>query len=155
MTTNTKQTILRANAAYLGFAALTAFLFMDLRGVYFGTGPVGRLLGTAPHSAIGFVEAHGLAFVLAIVLWRAPSERFWHLIAAGAELLLGTANLVFWQLFVDGDALVMGYVTTALHWVFVALQLRAAVDAPAGVRLSPAFLPRADVREAQRDRQHR
>jgi 6-phosphogluconate dehydrogenase (decarboxylating) len=34
---------------------------MDLPGVLFGTDPAGRVIANAPHSAIGFVEAHGLA----------------------------------------------------------------------------------------------
>jgi hypothetical protein len=55
--------------------------------------------------------------------------------AAAVHLLLGTANLVFWDVFVTGDALVAGYVTTSLHWVFVGLQLFAAATA------SPADRP--------------
>lgn len=46
-----------------------------------------------------------------------------------AILLLGTANLVFWRFFVVADALAMGYVTTSLHWLFVALELGAAAAA--------------------------
>jgi hypothetical protein len=138
MTPTTKQLVLRGNALYLGIAGTTALLFMDIRGIYFDAGPVSRVIDAAPHSAIGFVEAHGLAIILAVVLWRAASiaARFWHLIAAATELLLGTANLVFWQLFVDGDALVGGYVTTTLHWVFVVAQLTAAVDWRANARLA-------------------
>jgi hypothetical protein len=60
------------------------------------------------------------------LLWRAAPERSWHLAAAAIHVLLGTANLVFWQIFVAGDMLATGYVTTSLHWLFVALQLAAA-----------------------------
>ena len=56
--------------------------------------------------------------------------RSWHLTAAAVHLLLGTANLVFWDIFVAGDALIAGYVTTSLHWLFVGLQLFAATTAP-------------------------
>ncbi len=136
MTTTIKQRILRANALYLGIAAVAGFLFMDLRGLIFDSGPVSHVVGAAPHSAIGFVEAHGLAFILAIILWRVPPERFWHLTALGAEVLLGTCNLVFWQIFIAGDALGAGYVTTTLHWVFVAAQLAAAVDSRVAFRLA-------------------
>jgi hypothetical protein len=62
-------------------------------------------------------------------LWRAETSRTWHLTAAAVHVLLGTANLVFWQLFIAGDMLTVGYVTTALHWLFVALQLAAAASA--------------------------
>jgi hypothetical protein len=123
MTSNTRRNILRANALYIGTAAFVAF-FADIRAVLYGVGPLGRVLAAVPDSAIGFVEAHGLAFILAVLLWRgaAVATKSWHLTALGIEVLLGTCNLVFWQLFIAGDALVMGYVTTILHWVFVVLQ---------------------------------
>ena len=37
------------------------------------------------------------------------------------------STLAFWQVFIAMDALTMGYVTTALHWTFVALNLSAAL----------------------------
>jgi len=51
------------------------------------------------------------------------------LTAAAIHVLLGTANLVFWQLFIAADMLTVGYVTTALHGLFAALQLLAASTA--------------------------
>ncbi len=87
------------------------------------------ILSAAPHAAIGFVEAHGLAFIIGVLLWRAEPVRLWHLTAAAVHVLLGTCNLVFWQIFITADALLMGYVTTSLHWTFVALQLLAASSA--------------------------
>jgi hypothetical protein len=45
-------------------------------------------------------------------------------------MLLGTANLVFWQIFITDDILAAGYSTTSLHWLFAVLQLLAAT-APA------------------------
>ena len=84
------------------------------------------MLAAAPHAAIGFVEAHGLAVILAVLRWRATPARAWHLTAVALEVLLGTSNLAFWSLFVATGALTMGYVTTGLHWLFVALQLTAA-----------------------------
>jgi hypothetical protein len=35
---------------------------------------------------------------------------------------------VFWQLFIAADMLAVGYITTFLHWPFVALQLVAAAS---------------------------
>jgi hypothetical protein len=124
-----RQLILRANALYIGCAGCAGIIF-DVRGVLYGLGPQGRALAAAPHAGIGFVEAHGLAVILAVLLWRARSERVAHLTAFAVVALLGTANLAFWQSFVAMDALVMGYVTTALHWTFAALNLGAALQSP-------------------------
>jgi hypothetical protein len=122
-----RQLILRANALYIGVAGFAGVIF-DIRGVLYGLGPQGRALAAAPHAGIGFVEAHGLAVILAVVLWRSKPERSAHLTALAVVALLGTANLAFWQTFIAMDALVMGYLTTVMHWTFVALNLAAAVQ---------------------------
>jgi hypothetical protein len=124
-----RKSLLRANALYLGIAALAGLLF-DVRGILFATGPQGRILGSSPHAGIGFIEAHGLALILSVLLWRAAPARCWHLTALAIEVLLGTANLVFWQIFVAGNALAVGYITTALHWIFAAVQLVSALIRP-------------------------
>ena len=87
--------------------------------------------GSLPVEGIGFIEAHGLALILGITLWRASATRSWHLTAAATHLLLGAANLAFWNIFVEADMLALGYLSTVLHGVFVALQLTAAVAARA------------------------
>src|SRR5262245_55730701 len=122
MTSATRRGILRANAIYLGLGAVGGFFFLDLPGIVSGVGPGGRILSNAPHAAIGFVEAHGLAFILSVLLWRAEPARSWHVTGATIGLLLGTCNLIFWQIFVVGEALAMGYVTTGLHWIFAVVQ---------------------------------
>jgi len=124
-----RQFILRANALYIGCAGCAGIIF-DVRGVLYGLGPEGRALAAAPHAGIGFVEAHGLAVIVAVLLWRARPERVAHLTAFAVVALLGTANLAFWQSFVAMDALAMGYVTTAMHWTFAALNLGAALEWP-------------------------
>jgi hypothetical protein len=128
MTTTVRRLILRANALYIGVAGFAGVIF-DVRGVLYGLGPQGRVLANAPYAGIGFVEAHGLAVILAVVLWRARPERAAHVTALAVVALLGTANLAFWQAFVAMDALLTGYVTTALHWAFAALNLGAALTA--------------------------
>ena len=120
--------ILRANAIYLLVAAAGGFT-ADILGAFFGRGPVAPVLAAAPNAAIGFVEAHRLAFIIGVLLWRAETSRTWHLTAAAVHVLLGTANLVFWQFFIAADMLSVGYVTTALHGLFAALQLLAASTA--------------------------
>jgi hypothetical protein len=121
MTNSRRQWLLRLNAAYIGGVAAVA-LPLDIMAAIYGTGALGRVLGDTPSLAIGFVEAHGLALLLSIVIWRARPSAAMHLLAMAMEVLLGSSNLGFWQLFVQADALVMGYVTTILHWLFAAAQ---------------------------------
>src|SRR5262245_2713971 len=122
--TPARQILLRANALFLLVAAAGG-LVTDLVGAFLFKGPQGAVLAGAPYTAIGFVEAHGLALIIGVLLWRATPSRSWHFTAVAVHVLLGTANLVFWQIFVAADMLAMGYITTALHWIFVLLQLNA------------------------------
>jgi hypothetical protein len=130
MSARNRRLILRANAAYIAVAGTLGVAF-DLAGAFYGVGPQGLVLQRAPLAAIGFVEAHGLAVILAALLWRAAPDRAWHVAAAAMVTLLGLSNLTFWQLFVQTDMLVMGYVTTGLHLTFAALQSVAAATATA------------------------
>jgi len=129
----TRIRILRANAVFLALGSLGG-LRMDILGAFFAAGPASKLIAAVPGSAIGFIEAHGLALIISVLLWRAEPLRSWHLTAAAVHLLLGTANLVFWQFFVIADALLAGYVTTSLHWLFVTLELAAAAAPPSRER---------------------
>ena len=139
MNTTICSLILRANALYIGVAGFAGMIF-DIRGILYGVGPQGRALANAPYAGIGFVEAHGLAVILAVLLWRAKLERSAHFTAAAVVALLGTANLAFWQVFIAMDALVMGYVTTALHWTFVALNLGAALTVYGDAEATPSAI---------------
>jgi hypothetical protein len=130
MTAKLRIAVLRANAVYL-MAAAAGGLWSDILGAFFARGHVASVLSGAPHTAIGFVEAHGLALIIGMLLWLAPPERKWHSVAAAVHLLLGTANLVFWQVFVAADLLAVGYITTSLHWLFAALQMVAAAASTA------------------------
>ena len=125
--TRLRKALLVADAIFLLLASAGGMI-ADLAGAFAGVGPQRNVLGPAPHAAIGFVEAHGLAFIIGVLLWRAEPLRSWHLTAAAVHVLLGTSNLVFWQLFIATDMLAMGWLTTALHWLFVALQLAAAAS---------------------------
>ncbi|MFG3594827.1 hypothetical protein [Bradyrhizobium sp. RDI18] len=126
MTIAMRHVILRTNATFL-LAASAGGIASDVRGIFFGLGPVARVVAEAPYAGLGFIEAHGLAFILGILMWRAQPARGWHLAAAAIHALLGTANLVFWQLFIVSDMLLVGYVTTALHGLFLVLQMSAAI----------------------------
>ncbi len=133
MTTTLRRYVLRANALYI-FAFGWAGVLFDIRGILFGLGPQGRVLADAPHAGITFIEAHGLAIILSVLLWRAPAERPWHVTAFAMDALLGVCNLAFWQLFVATDALAVGYLSTGLHLTFATLNaaaLRALATVPA------------------------
>jgi hypothetical protein len=121
--------ILRGNALWLTIGAAGGLL-ADVFGIFFGQGPQGRIVAGAPHTGIGFIEAHGLAMIFSIVLWQVAPLRSWHFAAAAVDVLLGSANLIFWQIFIAGDMLLAGYVTTSLHWLFAVLQFFAACSAP-------------------------
>jgi len=131
MITSTRKVILRANALYLGFASIAGLLLLDFRGIVFGTGPAGTLLAAAPHAAIGFVEAHGLAFILSVLLWHAQPVRYAHLTAAAVMALLGVSNIVFWPIFSSTGMTAAGAVITSAHLAFAAVQLLAASGARA------------------------
>jgi hypothetical protein len=125
MHTRSRLLILRADALFLIIASIGGAM-TDVAGSLFGSGPEVAILSAAPAAGIGFLEAHGLALILGILFWRATPAREWHLTAAAVHALLGSANLAFWQFFVITDLLAVGYVTTALHGLFVVLQLWAA-----------------------------
>jgi hypothetical protein len=122
MSLDYRRSILRLNASFLILAS-TGGLATDIAGSFFARGPEAILLAGSPGAGIGFIEAHGLALIFGVLLWRAASSRSWHLAAAAVHALLGTANLVFWQFFIDADVLAVGYVTTIAHWLLVAAQL--------------------------------
>jgi hypothetical protein len=126
MITSNRKLILRSNALYLGIASIAAFLLLDLRGIVFGSGPAGQVLAAVPHAAIGFVEAHGLAFILAVLLWHAQPVRYAHLTAAAVMALLGVSNIVFWPLFTATGMTAPGAILTTAHLAFATAQLLAA-----------------------------
>jgi len=138
MTDTARRRILRIDALLLGLFAGTGLL-LDLRAYLTGLGIQSVLMANAPQSAIGLVEAHGLAVIVGFLLWRAQPSRMWHLTAATVHVLLGTSNLLFWQIV----ALPLGYISTGFHWLFVALHLWAV--ASGGVNSTAKAAPSATV----------
>jgi hypothetical protein len=126
MITSTRRLLLRANALYLGIASIAAFILLELRAIAFGSGPAHEILAAAPHAAIGFVEAHGLAFILSVLLWNAQPVRYAHLTAAAVMSLLGVSNIVFWPIFAAAGMTPAGVLLTTAHLAFALLQLLAA-----------------------------
>lgn len=101
----------------------------DLASYFFGQGPLGdRLAGNA--ATIGFVEAHGLAAVIGVllVLGRRMGGARWHVVAAVTHLLLGGANLLFWSTFVQFRMEPAGIASTIGHGIFFVAQSVAALS---------------------------
>lgn len=120
MTHSIRTFILRADALTLGLFGLFG-LTTDLLSYFAGKGAWKDVLFHNP-LAVGAVEAHGLAIVLAVLLLRHAAANDtvpWHFTAVSAHLLLGTCNLVFWQIFVHVNVVPLGIVATAYHFVFV------------------------------------
>jgi len=130
MSANLRRLLLRFNAVFLIVAGLAAWVNFDFPGSFSGSGPLGPLIAHEPSLGIGFVEAHGLALILGVLLWRAPTEKSWHVTAIAVHLLLGVSNIVFWQIFVATNTLPMGWVSTVIHGVLVLLHAFAALAAP-------------------------
>jgi hypothetical protein len=103
---------------------------VELLAYYAGAGPYGYIFEASPY-AIGWVEAHGLAFIIGILLLLSVAvrdlRRFWHVVAAVVHTLLGTANLLFWNSFVAVGMVPMGITATVVHVVFVAAHIAAFV----------------------------
>lgn len=101
----------------------------ELLAYYAGVGPYGYVFEESPYT-IGWVEAHGLAFIIGVLLLTVAARdgrRFWHGLAAAVHTLLGTANLVFWDSFVVFGMVPMGIAATVVHFVFVAAHIGAFV----------------------------
>jgi hypothetical protein len=105
---------------------------LDVRGVWFDSGPQTAVLRGMPAAGVGFLEAHGLAIILAIWFFRAGRdanpERAWHFTAAATHALLAACNISLWSIFIICNVLMLGYVSTAVHCVFAMLQLWAALS---------------------------
>ncbi|PAP93929.1 hypothetical protein [Mesorhizobium wenxiniae] len=114
--------LIRVNASFLILASAGG-LITDIAGSFFGRSAEAALLANAPGTGIGFIEAHGLALIIGLTMWRSAYSLNWHAVLAAVHALLGTANLLFWQFFIAADVLIVGYATTAAHWLFVVAHL--------------------------------
>ncbi len=127
----TRLLILRANAVWLGGTASVSLL-LDIAGIFFGRGATAGIVAAAPHSSAAFMGNHGLAVILAALLWRGGSRPELHLAGAAAMALYGTLNLLFWSIYAEIGAGLMGYGTTTIHWAMAAAQLAAWFSAARG-----------------------
>ncbi len=118
---NWRRRLLLANGVFLVVVGGVQVAF-ELLAYFTGAGPYGDVFAESPY-AIGWVEAHGLAFgigVLLVTVAARDGRRFWHAFAAAVHTLLGTANLVFWDSFVVFGLVPMGIAATVVHFALVA-----------------------------------
>jgi hypothetical protein len=119
-----RRILMRANGAFLALVGGAQMSF-EFLSYYAGTGPLGRTFAGS-HYTIGWVEAHGLAFLIGMLLLSLAAsdpKRAWHGFAACVHVLLGGANLLFWQSFVYWERVPMGIGATVIHGLFVVAQL--------------------------------
>jgi uncharacterized membrane protein len=115
-----RRRLLLADGVFLVVVGGVQVVF-ELLAYYSGAGPYGYIFEESPY-AIGWVEAHGLAFIIGVLLLVVAARdlrRFWHVLAAAVHTLLGTANLVFWDSFIVFGMVPMGIAATVAHFVFV------------------------------------
>ena|SRR5215472_12400440 len=125
--------VLLANGTFLLVAGGFGLLF-DFLG-HAGIGPFARAFVNSPYT-VGSVEAHGLAVLASILLYRGATlekKQFWHFYAVMIHLLLGGANLFFWGTFLSLGLVPLGVLTTAAHGVFVIVQCSCFVLARRGL----------------------
>jgi hypothetical protein len=113
------KTVLKLNAAFLILIGSLQMIFESLSH-FKGLGPLSDRFMGSPFT-IGFFEAHGLAALMGLLLWRASAnpEKFWHQFAIVIHVLLGGANLLFWSSFVQLDFVLPGIIATVFHGVFI------------------------------------
>jgi hypothetical protein len=119
-----RRRFMRANGGFLMLVGGAQMIFESLSH-FGGIGPLGRIFAGS-HYTIGFLEAHGLALLIGLLLiFMAADEpkRFWHGFAACVHTLLGGANLLFWSSFVYWGLEPMGAIATVFHGLFLAVQL--------------------------------
>jgi uncharacterized membrane protein len=121
-----RRRLLVANGVFLIVIGGVQVIF-ELAAYYAGAGPYGSIFTESPY-AIGWVEAHGLAFIIGVLLLVVAARdgrRFWHVLAAAVHAFLGTANLLFWDSFVVFGVVPMGIAATVVHFVLVAAHVGA------------------------------
>jgi hypothetical protein len=126
MNISLRKLMLQTDGLTLGLFGLFG-LTMDLLSYFTGVGAWGQQFFHNP-TAVGVVEAHGLAICVAVLLFTMSTQEVktpWHTLGLAAHALMGVSNLIFWQVFVDVNLLPMGYITTIYHWLFVAAHLAA------------------------------
>ena len=113
------RTLLRMDALFLLLAG-SIQLVLEIMGHFFERGLYAEVFGRSAYT-IGFFEAHGLAVLIALAVLNdnAKQNLVWHRRLVAIHVLLGGANLLFWQSFVSWDLVTMGVIATVLHGLFI------------------------------------
>jgi len=130
MNPKVRQRILRMNAFFLGGFGGFGLGVLDIPAACCTVGAGASVIRNAPYSVIGLIEAHGLAIIMAALFLHASCAipgRSWHVAAAAVHTLLGIANVTFWDIFVTGDVVWLGWLVTPLHFLFVLAEAAAAL----------------------------
>lgn len=116
------KTVLKLNALFLMLIGSLQIIF-ELLSHFIGVGPLADRFLESPYT-LGFFEAHGLAVLMGILLWRAAAnpQKFSHQLAVTIHILLGGANLLFWNSFIQLDFVAPGIVATVFHGIFVVME---------------------------------
>jgi hypothetical protein len=123
------QRIIAGNAIFLIVMAVFG-ISQDILSYKFGTGRFDAFLHNDPR-AVGMIEAHGLAGILAIAAFVHIGTRrvFWHGLLGTVHAFLGSCNLIFFEGYVQTGTTIFATVVTVVHFglaalhVFVSLQL--------------------------------
>jgi hypothetical protein len=119
-----RKTILIANGCFLALVGGTQLIFelvSDISGISLFERPF-----ASSQPTIGFLEAHGLALLIGLLLIFAASiepKRFWQGFAACVQLLLGGANLLIWSSFVGWGYTPAGAIVTIAHVLLILTNL--------------------------------
>ena len=119
-----RKNLFRLNAGFLVLVG-GVFSVLDYIGFRSGAGPLGDML-KGNFLAVGALEAHGLAFILGLVMFNYALRSMdisWHLVAAGVHILLGGSNLIFWGHFQELGIVNQEIVITTIHGLFVLAHL--------------------------------
>ena len=119
-----RKNLFRLNAGFLMLVGGVSSI-SDYMGFRTGAGPLGNIL-KGNFLAVGALEAHGLAFIVGLVLLvyaLRSMDVSWHWIGAGVHILLGGSNLIFWSYFQEIGIVNQEIVITAIHGLFVLAHL--------------------------------
>jgi len=119
-----RKTLLQINAGFLVLMGGVVAI-LDYVGYRTGQGPLGRMLHGSD-LAVGMQEAHGLAFLLGLILfiYAVPDMRpSWHIICVCVHILLGGSNLMYWGGAVKYGIVGPEIVVTAIHGLLVILHI--------------------------------
>lgn len=114
-----RRLLLRVNGGFLAAVGALQVTF-ELVSHYTGEGIYGDIFEGSGYT-IGWVENHGLALVIGLILITIAAReprRLWHAYALAVHVFLGGANLVFWDAFVGFDTTVAGVLATIAHALF-------------------------------------